>query len=230
MEEEIKEIKKIILMMNSLDNEIFYLSKIITKYEKEREKIEIRIDNYTFNIRDRINYLNRQKEMFQDKINSLKLSKKKLKQKIMITMFIILCTTVTVVSKNPASIIFLLSSLGGIASITWNALSDIKIQKDLKSYNLEQINSELEKENNNLKKKHNNTFKNLVERKQIVTNEESILRRTILEKKKEYIHLKTEKEKKSRELLEAIENEANLSSGEIEGQLEIPGFRRIKNR
>ena len=68
--------------------------------------------------------------MFQDKINSLKLSKKKLKQKIMITMFIILCTSVTVVSRNPASIIFLLSSLGGIASITWNALSNIKIQKD----------------------------------------------------------------------------------------------------
>lgn len=228
MEEEIKEIKKIILMMNSLDNEIFYLSKIITKYEKEREKIEIKIDNYTFNIRDRINYLNRQKEMFQDKINSLKLSKKKLKQKIMITMFIILCTSVTVVSKNPASIILLLSSLGGIASIAWNALSNIKIQKDLKNHNLEQINSELEKENNNLK--HNNTLKNLVERKQIVTNEESILRRTMLEKKKEYIHLKIEKEKKSRELLETIENEANLSSGEIEGQLEIPGFRRIKNR
>lgn len=227
MEEEIKEIEKIILMMNSLDNEIFYLSKIITKYEKEREKIEIKIDNYTFNIRDRINYLNRQKEMFQDKINSLKLSKKKLKQKIMITMFIILCTSVTVVSKNPASIIFLLSSLGGIASIAWNALSNIKIQKDLKNYNLEQINSELEKENNNLKKKNNNTLKNLVERKH---NEESILRRTMLEKKKEYIHLKTEKEKKSRELLEAIEKEANLSSGEIEGQLEIPGFRRIKNR
>ena len=35
-------------------------------------------------------------------------------------------------------------------------------------------------ENNNLKKKHNNTLKNLVERKQIVTNEESILRRAIL--------------------------------------------------
>lgn len=230
MEEEIKEIKKIILMMNNLDNEIFYLSKMITKYEKEREKIEIKINNYTFNIRDRISYLNKQKEMVQDKINNLKLSKKKLKRKIMITISIIMCMSVAIVLKNQVSIIFLLSSLGGVASITWNALSNKKIQKDLKNYNLEQINSELEKENNNLKKKHSNTLKNLIERKRNVTNEESILRRSMLEKKKEYMHLKVEKEKKSRELLEAIENEAKLSSSEIEGQLEIPGMRRIKSR
>ena len=57
MEEKIIEIKEILLKLDNLNNEISYLDTLIVKYEKEIDRLEERINSYTFNIRDRIDFL-----------------------------------------------------------------------------------------------------------------------------------------------------------------------------
>ena len=52
MEEEIKEIKEILLKINNLNNEISYLDTLIIKYEKEIDSLEEKINSYTINIRE----------------------------------------------------------------------------------------------------------------------------------------------------------------------------------
>ena len=49
-------------------------------------------------------------------------------------------------------------------------------------------------------------------------------------KKKELIHLKKERDNRYKELFEVMENEVKLSNSEIEGQLEIPGIKKVRNR
>ena len=83
---------------------------------------------------------------------------------------------------------------------------------------------------NSLNKKYSKNLKPFIERKDKISAEESMLRVTRIEKKKELAHLKVERDSRYKELLEVMEDEVKLSNSEIEGQLEIPGMRRIKNR
>ena len=71
MEEKIIEIKEILLKINNLNNEISYLDTLIIKYEKEIDKQEEKINNYTFNIRDKINYLHNEKKEVQERRKNL---------------------------------------------------------------------------------------------------------------------------------------------------------------
>ena len=43
-------------------------------------------------------------------------------------------------------------------------------------------------------------------------------------------HLEREKDNKYKELLEVMEEEVKLSNNEMEGQLEIPGIKKVRNR
>ena len=231
MEEKIIEIKEILLKINNLNNEISYLDTLIIKYEKEIDKQEEKINNYTFNIRDRINYLHNEKKEVQERRKNLEKSKKKLRQKIVLTLLTIICLlSLLVVNNKTLSIIFLLTSIVGSGSIVLNILSNKKQEKELNKYNIEEINSSIEKAVNNLDKKNNKKLKPLFEKKEKVSVQESLLRKERIVKKKELIHLEKERDNRYKELFEVMEDEVKLSNSEIEGQLEIPGIKKVRNR
>lgn len=231
MEEKIIEIKEILLKINNLNNEISYLDTLIIKYEKEIDKQEEKINNYTFNIRDKINYLHNEKKEVQERRKNLEKSKKKLRQKIVLTLLTIICLlSLLVVNNKTLSIIFLLTSILGSGSIVLNILSNRKQEKELNKYNIEEINSSIEKAVNNLDKKNNKKLKPLFEKKEKVSVQESLLRKERIVKKKELIHLEKERDNRYKELFEVMEDEVKLSNSEIEGQLEIPGIKKVRNR
>lgn len=231
MEEKIIEIKEILLKINNLNNEISYLDTLIIKYEKEIDKQEEKINNYTFNIRDKINYLHNEKKEVQERRKNLEKSKKKLRQKIVITLLTIICLlSLLVVNNKTLSIIFLLTSILGSGSIVLNILSNKKQEKELNKYNIEEINSSIEKAVNNLNEKNNKKLKPLFEKKEKVSVQESLLRKERIVKKKELIHLEKERDNRYKELFEVMEDEVKLSNSEIEGQLEIPGIKKVRNR
>lgn len=231
MEEEIKEIKEILLKINNLNNEISYLDTLIIKYEKEIDKQEEKINNYTFNIRDRINYLHNEKRAVQERRKNLEKSKKKLRQKIVLTSLTIICLlSFLVVNNKTLSIIFLLTSIIGSSTIVLNILSNKKQEKELNKYNIEEINSSIEKALNNLDEKNNKKLKPLFEKQEKVSVQESLLRKERIVKEKELIHLEKERDNRYKELFEAMEDEVKLSNNEIEGQLEIPGIKKVRNR
>lgn len=231
MEEKIIEIKEILLKINNLNNEISYLDTLIIKYEKEIDKQEEKINNYTFNIRDKINYLHNEKKEVQERRKNLEKSKKKLRQKIVLTLLTIICLlSLLVVNNKTLSIIFLLTSILGSGSIVLNILSNKKQEKELNKYNIEEINSSIEKAVNNLDEKNNKKLKPLFEKKEKVSVQESILRKERIVKKKELIHLEKERDNRYKELFEVMEDEVKLSNSEIEGQLEIPGIKKVRNR
>lgn len=231
MEEKIIEIKEILLKINNLNNEISYLDTLIIKYEKEINKQEEKINNYTFNIRDRINYLHNEKKEVQERRKDLEKSKKKLRQKIVLTLLTTICLlSFLVVNNKTLSIIFLLTSIVGSGSIVLNILSNKKQEKELNKYNIEEINSSIEKAVNNLDKKNNKKLKPLFEKKEKVSVQESLLRKERIMKKKELIHLEKERDNRYKELFEVMEDEVKLSNSEIEGQLEIPGIKKVRNR
>lgn len=231
MEEKIIEIKEILLKINNLNNEISYLDTLIIKYEKEIDKQEEKINNYTFNIRDKINYLHNEKKEVQERRKNLEKSKKKLRQKIVLTLLTIICLlSLLVVNNKTLSIIFLLTSILGSGSIVLNILSNKKQEKELNKYNIEEINSSIEKAVNNLDEKNNKKLKPLFEKKEKVSVQESLLRKERIMKKKELIHLEKERDNRYKELFEVMEDEVKLSNSEIEGQLEIPGIKKVRNR
>ncbi len=231
MEEKIIEIKEILLKINNLNNEISYLDTLIIKYEKEIDKQEEKINNYTFNIRDKINYLHNEKKEVQERRKNLEKSKKKLRQKIVLTLLTIICLlSLLVVNNKTLSIIFLLTSILGSGSIVLNILSNKKQEKELNKYNIEEINSSIEKAVNNLDEKNNKKLKPLFEKKEKVSVQESLLRKERIVKKKELIHLEKERDNRYKELFEVMEDEVKLSNSEIEGQLEIPGIKKVRNR
>lgn len=231
MEEKIIEIKEILLKINNLNNEIAYLDTLIIKYEKEIDKQEEKINNYTFNIRDRINYLHNEKKEVQERRKNLEKSKKKLRQKIVLTLLTIICLlSLLVVNNKTLSIIFLLTSILGSGSIVLNILSNKKQEKELNKYNIEEINSSIEKAVNNLDEKNNKKLKPLFEKKEKVSVQELLLRKERIVKKKELIHLEKERDNRYKELFEVMEDEVKLSNSEIEGQLEIPGIKKVRNR
>ncbi len=231
MEEKIIELKEVLLKLDNLNKEISCLDALIIKYEKEINKLEEKIDNYTLNIKEKLDYLYREREVVQDKIKTIEASKKKLKLKIFITILNIMCLgTALIFGNNISKIIFLLNSIIGTSSIITNVLSNKKIQKELDKYSIEDIDNSIEKEKNSLNKKYSKNLKPFIERKDKISAEESMLRVTRIEKKKELAHLKVERDSRYKELLEVMEDEVKLSNSEIEGQLEIPGMRRIKNR
>ena len=231
MEEKIIEIKEILLKINNLNNEISYLDTLIIKYEKEIDKQEEKINNYTFNIRDKINYLHNEKKEVQERRKNLEKSKKKLRQKIVLTLLtIIFLLSLLVVNNKTLSIIFLLTSILGSGSIVLNILSNKKQEKELNKYNIEEINSSIEKAVNNLDEKNNKKLKPLFEKKEKVSVQESLLRKEIIVKKKELIHLEKERDNRYKELFEVMEDEVKLSNSEIEGQLEISGIKKVRNR
>lgn len=231
MEEKIIEIKEILLKINNLNNEISYLDTLIIKYEKEIDKQEEKINNYTFNIRDKINYLHNEKKEVQERRKNLEKSKKKLRQKIVLTLLTIICLlSLLVVNNKTLSIIFLLTSILGSGSIVLNILSNKKQEKELNKYNIEEINSSIEKAVNNLDEKNNKKLKPLFEKKEKVSVQESLLRKERIVKKKELIHLEKERDNRYKELFEIMEDEVKLSNSEIEGQLEISGIKKVRNR
>lgn len=231
MEEKIIEIKEILLKINNLNNEISYLDTLIIKYEKEIDKQEEKINNYTFNIRDKINYLHNEKKEVQERRKNLEKSKKKLRQKIVLTLLtIIFLLSLLVVNNKTLSIIFLLTSILGSGSIVLNILSNKKQEKELNKYNIEEINSSIEKAVNNLDEKNNKKLKPLFEKKEKVSVQESLLRKERIVKKKELIHLEKERDNRYKELFEVMEDEVKLSNSEIEGQLEISGIKKVRNR
>ena len=127
MEEEIKEIKEILLKINNLNNEISYLDTLIIKYEKEIDSLEEKINSYTINIRDRIDFLYKERA----RINDIKASKKKLKLKVIITLISAICLSTSLVFNNISSIIFLLATIVGTSSIILNVLSNKKKEKEI---------------------------------------------------------------------------------------------------
>ena len=88
----------------------------------------------------------------------------------------------------------------------------------------------IEEVNNKLDKKNSETLKQLIEKKKKLSTRESMLRNDRILKRRECVHLEREKDNKYKELLKVMEEEIKLSNSEIEGQLEIPGMRRIKSR
>ena len=100
MEEEIKEIKEILLKINNLNNEISYLDTLIIKYEKEIDSLEEKINSYTINIRDRIDFLYQERAKLKNRINDIKASKKKLKLKVIITLISAICLSTSLVFNN----------------------------------------------------------------------------------------------------------------------------------
>lgn len=69
-----------------------------------------------------------------------------------------------------------------------------------------------------------------MKKKKKLSTRESMLRNDRTLKRRECVHLEREKDNKYKELLKVMEEEVKLSNSEIEGQLEIPGMRRIKSR
>ena len=117
MEEEIKEIKEILLKINNLNNEISYLDTLIIKNEKEIDSLEEKINSYKINIRDRIDFLYQERAKLKNRINDIKASKKKLKLKVIITLISAICLSTSLVFNNISSIIFLLATIEGTSSI-----------------------------------------------------------------------------------------------------------------
>ena len=230
MEEKIIEIKEILLKLDNLNNEISYLDTLIVKYEKEIDRLEERINSYTFNIRDRIDFLYKERAKLKNRINDIKVSKKKLKIKVIITLTSAICLSTSLIFNNISSIIFLLTTIVGTSSVILNTLSNKKKEKEISNYNLEELESnieDIEEETNNL---NNKKLKPLFEKKEKVSVRESLLRRERIIKKKELIHLERERDNKYKELLEVMEEEVKLSNSEIEGQLEIPEIKKVRSR
>lgn len=153
MEEEIKEIKEILLKINNLNNEISYLDTLIIKYEKEIDSPEEKINSYTINIRDRIDFLYQERAKLKNRINDIKTSKKKLKLKVIITLISAICLSPSLVFNNISSIIFLLATIAGTSSIILNVLSNKKKEKEISNYSLEELDKNIEEANNKLNKK-----------------------------------------------------------------------------
>ena len=153
MEEEIKEIKEILLKINNLNNEISYLDTLIIKYEKEIDSPEEKINSYTINIRDRIDFLYKERAKLKNRINDIKASKKKLKLKVIITLISAICLSTSLVFNNISSIIFLLTTIVGTSSIILNVLSNKKKEKEISNYSLEELDKNIEEVNNKLNKK-----------------------------------------------------------------------------
>lgn len=153
MEEEIKEIKEILLKINNLNNEISYLDTLIIKYEKEIDSPEEKINSYTINIRDRIDFLYQERAKLKNRINDIKTSKKKLKLKVIITLISAICLSPSLVFNNISSIIFLLATIAGTSSIILNVLSNKKKEKEISNYSLEELDKNIEEVNNKLNKK-----------------------------------------------------------------------------
>lgn len=230
MEEEIKEIKEILLKINNLNNEISYLDTLIIKYEKEIDSLEEKINSYTINIRDRIDFLYKERAKLKNRINDIKASKKKLKLKIIITLSTAICLSTSLVFNNISSIIFLLATIAGTSSVILNILSNKNKEKEISNYNLEELDKDIEEVTNNLNKKNSEKIKPLIEKKKKLSTSESILRNDRTLKRREYVHLEREKDNKYKELLEVMEDEVKLSNSEMEGQLEIPGIKKVRNR
>lgn len=230
MEEKIIEIKEILLKLDNLNNEISYLDTLIIKYEKEIDRLEEKINSYTINIRDRIDFLYKERAKLKNRINDIKASKKKLKLKIIITLSTAICLGVSLVFNNISSIIFLLATIAGTSSVILNILSNKKKEKEISNYNLEELDKDIEEVTNNLNKKNSEKIKPLIEKKKKLSTSESILRNDRTLKRREYVHLEKERDNKYKELLEVMEDEVKLSNSEMEGQLEIPGIKKVKNR
>ena len=227
---EIKEIKEILLKINNLNNEISYLDTLIIKYEKEIDSPEEIINSYTINIRDRIDFLYKERAKLKNRINDIKASKKKLKLKVIITLISAICLSTSLVFNNISSIIFLLATIVGTSSIILNVLSNKKKEKEISNYSLEELDKNIEEVNNKLNKKNSETLKPLIEKKKKLSTRESMLRNDRTLKRRECVHLEREKDNKYKELLEVMEEEVKLSNNEMEGQLEIPGIKKVRNR
>ena len=230
MEEEIKEIKEILLKINNLNNEISYLDTLIIKYEKEIDSLEEKINSYTINIRDRIDFLYKERAKLKNRTNDIKASKKKLKLKVIITLISAICLSTSLVFNNISSIIFLLATIVGTSSIILNVLSNKKKEKEISNYSLEELDKDIEEVNNKLNKKNSETLKPLIEKKKKLSTRESMLINDRTLKRRECVHLEREKDNKYKELLEVMEEEVKLSNNEMEGQLEIPGIKKVRNR
>ena len=231
MEEYIIELKEILFRIESLNKEISDLNILLNEYEKEIEEIDNRINNSLFNIRDRIDYLSNERKKIKDTISSLEVNKKKLKVKIIATIASIICfgTSFAIGNFNVVSIISLVTSITGISITMLNIISNKKKEKELKKYNIDEVENNIEVENNNLNRKYSK-LNNIVERKKKLKKEESMLNEVKLAKKKMIVHLEKEKENKYNDFISAIEEEVKLSNQELDGQIEIPGVSKIKRR
>lgn len=231
MEEYIIELKEILFRIESLNKEISNLNILLNEYEKEIEEIDNRINNSLFNIRDRIDYLSNERKKIKDTISSLEVNKKKLKVKIIATIASIICfgTSFAIGNFNVVSIISLVTSITGISITMLNIISNKKKEKELKKYNLDEVENNIEVENNNLNRKYSK-LNNIVERKKKLKKEESMLNEVKLAKRKMIVHLEKEKENKYNDFISAIEEEVKLSNQELDGQIEIPGVSKIKRR
>lgn len=231
MEEYIIELKEILFRIESLNKEISNLNILLNEYEKEIEEIDNRINNSLFNIRDRIDYLSNERKTIKDTISSLEVNKKKLKVKIIATIASIICfgTSFAIGNFNVVSIISLVTSITGISITMLNIISNKKKEKELKKYNLDEVENNIEVENNNLNRKYSK-LNNIVERKKKLKKEESMLNEVKLAKRKMIVHLEKEKENKYNDFISAIEEEVKLSNQELDGQIEIPGVSKIKRR
>ena len=156
--------------------------------------------------------------------------KKKLKLKVIITLISAICLSTSLVFNNISSIIFLLATIVGTSSIILNVLSNKKKEKEISNYSLEELDKNIEEVNNNLNKKNSETLKPLIEKKKKLSTRESMLRNDRTLKRRECVHLEREKDNKYKELLEVMEEEVKLSNNEMEGQLEIPGIKKVRNR
>lgn len=231
MEEYIIELKEILFRIESLNKEISDLNILLNEYEKEIEKIDNKINNSLFNIRDRIDYLSNERKTIKDIISSLEVNKKKLKVKIIATIASIICfgTSFTIGNFNVVSIISLVTSITGISITMLNIISNKKKEKELKKYNLDEVENNIEVENNNLNRKYSK-LNNLVERKKKLKKEESMINEAKLAKRKMIVHLEKEKDNKYNDFISSLEEEVKLSNQELDGQLEIPGVSKIKRR
>ena len=231
MEEYIIELKEILFRIESLNKEISNLNILLNEYEKEIEKIDNKINNSLFNIRDRIDYLSNERKTIKDIISSLEVNKKKLKVKIIATIASIICfgTSFAIGNFNVVSIISLVTSITGISITMLNIISNKKKEKELKKYNIDEVENNIEVENNNLNRKYSK-LNNLVERKKKLKKEESMINEAKLAKRKMIVHLEKEKDNKYNDFISSLEEEVKLSNQELDGQLEIPGVSKIKRR
>ena len=231
MEEYIIELKEILFRIESLNKEISNLNILLNEYEKEIEEIDNRINNSLFNIRDRIDYLSNERKTIKDIISSLEVNKKKLKVKIIATIASIICfgTSFAIGNFNVVSIISLVTSITGISITMLNIISNKKKEKELKKYNIDEVENNIEVENNNLNRKYSK-LNNLVERKKKLKKEESMINEAKLAKRKMIVHLEKEKDNKYNDFISSLEEEVKLSNQELDGQLEIPGVSKIKRR
>lgn len=231
MEEYIIELKEILFRIESLNKEISDLNILLNEYEKEIEEIDNKINNSLFNIRDRIYYLSNERKKIKDIISSLEVNKKKLKVKIIATIASIICfgTSFAIGNFNVVSIISLVTSITGISITMLNIISNKKKEKELKKYNIDEVENNIEVENNNLNRKYSK-LNNLVERKKKLKKEESMLNEAKLAKRKMIVHLEKEKDNKYNDFISSLEEEVKLSNQELDGQIEIPGVSKIKRR